>query len=82
MGGGELLSGTYSIIFCPLIFFKFSCSLTSVYKPYVRTAAGFLGLFVSTSTTVVLLFASEHTHKLCTRASTVYKFIKRASWCS
>jgi hypothetical protein len=35
-----------------------------------------LNLFSSTSTVVVLLFASEHRHKLSTRTSAVYKYVK------
>jgi molybdopterin synthase catalytic subunit len=33
-------------------------------------------LFTSTSTIVVLLFVSEHRHKMSTRTSTVYKYVK------
>jgi hypothetical protein len=35
-----------------------------------------LNLFSSMSTVVVLLFASEHGHKLSTRTSAVYKYVK------
>jgi hypothetical protein len=38
---------------------------------------GFLTFFfLSTSAIVVLLFASEHRHKISTKTSTVYKYVK------
>jgi hypothetical protein len=62
----------------------FPVSFPSIFLPlYSKT--GFLSLFSSTSTRTVSHFASEHRHKMFTRTSTIYKFVKEqypiSRWC-
>jgi hypothetical protein len=52
---------------------SFSRSLLFVPSP---SSAGVFNLLLLTSTVAVLLFASKHRHKMSTRTSTVYKYVK------
>jgi hypothetical protein len=47
-----------------------------LYKKQSSSKPGALNHFPPTSTTAVLLFASEHRHKMSTGTSTVYIFVK------
>jgi hypothetical protein len=53
---------------------------TQTYVSVLTSRPGVLNLFTSTSTKVVVLFASEHGHEMSTESSnyqTVYKYVKK-----